>query len=94
MQGESTLNLRQIRNEAEYDAALAEIERLMGPEPGTPESAELETLVSLVEAYEAACWPVEQAVSIDELRTRIASRGSVKLSISPAEIIRQERDSR
>lgn len=85
---------RSIENELDYNAALAEIDRLMGAKPGTPESAELETLVSLVEAYEAAHWPVEQPVSIDELRKRIASRKPVRLSISPAEIIRQERDSR
>ena len=85
---------RRINDETEYDAALAKILRLMGAEPGTPESAELETLVSLVEAYEAARWPIEQPDSIDELRKRIAGRESVKLSISPAEIIRQERDSR
>ena len=88
------MTIRRISNEADYDAALAAIDRLMGAEPGTPESIELETLVSLVEAYEAVHWPVKQADSIEELRKRIASRAPVKLSISPAEAIRQERDSR
>ena len=88
------MNTRPIENEADYSAALAEIDRLMGAEPGTPESVILEALVSLVEAYEAARWPIDGAVPVDELRQRIASRASVNPSISPAEMVRRERDSR
>ncbi len=83
-----------IKSEAEYDAALAAIDRLMGAEKGTPEAVELETLVSLVEAYEAAHWPVDREVTVNELRRRISRRPTVKLSIPPAEFIRLERDSR
>jgi len=38
---------------------LAAIDRLMGAAPGTPESSELDALVTLVEAYEAKHWPIE-----------------------------------
>ena len=31
------MNTRPIKNEADYDSALAKIDRLMGAEPGTPE---------------------------------------------------------
>lgn len=65
----------------------------MGAEPGTPEAVELEALVSRVEAYEAAHWPIKEPVTVDELRQRIASRPTIKPSISPAEVIRQMRDS-
>ncbi|MXW90693.1 MAG: hypothetical protein F4114_10615 [Rhodospirillaceae bacterium] len=57
------LNTRPIRNEAEYNRTLAEIDRLMGAGPGTPEASELDVLVSLVEAYEAAHWPIEEVVA-------------------------------
>ncbi|MYF07869.1 MAG: hypothetical protein F4092_03890 [Rhodospirillaceae bacterium] len=87
------MNTRPIKNEADYDSALAKIDRLMGAEPGTPEAAELDILVSLVETYDAARWPIKEPVSVDELRRRIASRPTVKPSISPAEVIRQMRDS-
>ncbi|MDE0703887.1 MAG: hypothetical protein OXH59_09205 [Rhodospirillaceae bacterium] len=56
-------NIGPIRDEAGYNAALAEIDRLMGAGPGTPEASELEALVSLVEAYEAAHWPIEEVVA-------------------------------
>lgn len=87
------MNTRPIKNEVEYNRALAEIDRLMGAERGTPEAAELEALVSLVETYEAAHWPIKEPVTVDELRRRIASRPTVKVSVSPAELIRQMRDS-
>ena len=47
------MTIRPIRNEAAYDEALGEIDRLMGATPGTPESDKLEILVTLVERYES-----------------------------------------
>ena len=87
------MNTRPIKNQAEYDRALAEIDRLMGSKPSTTASAELRELVAQIKAYEAMHRPVDGA-AIDELRRRIASRPTVKVSISPAEVIRQERDTR
>ena len=86
--------IRTIESETDYHAALAAIGRLLGAKPGTPASTELRNLVALVRAYEATRRPVDKSVSVDELRRRIASRPTVKLSISPAEVIRQMRDSR
>ena len=45
-------NIKPIRTEEEYEAALARVEVLMDAEPGTPEDAELDLLVDLVELYE------------------------------------------
>lgn len=84
---------RPIKTEADYASALAAIDRLMGAEPGTPEASELEVLVLLVETYEAAHWPIKEPVTVDVLRRRIASRPTVKVSVSPAEVIRRVRDS-
>ena len=54
------MTVRQIKTEADYDAALATIDRLMGAAPDTPESDELELLVTLVEAYEEERWPISR----------------------------------
>ena len=56
-------NIRAIRNEADYDWALSEIERyfLNEPEPGKPEAERFEVLAALIEAYEARHWPIEPA---------------------------------
>ena len=53
------MSIRSISTESDYDAALAEIDRLMGAVAGSVESDELEVLVTLVEAYEAVNWPIE-----------------------------------
>ncbi len=47
-----------IKTEEDYDAALAEIDRLMGSPLDSPEGDKLEVLVTLVEAYEAVRWPI------------------------------------
>jgi HTH-type transcriptional regulator/antitoxin HigA len=44
--------IKPIRNEADYDAALSKIEKLMDAVPGTPEYDLLEVLSLLVEKYE------------------------------------------
>ena len=45
-------NIKPIRTEEEYAAALARVEALMDAEPDTPEDEELDLLVDLVELYE------------------------------------------
>lgn len=52
--------IRPIRNETGYDAALAEIDRLMGVDPDRPESDRLEVLVTRVEEYESARWSIRR----------------------------------
>ena len=45
-------NIKPVRTEEEYEAALARIEILMDAEPDTPEDTELDLLVDLVLLYE------------------------------------------
>jgi HTH-type transcriptional regulator / antitoxin HigA len=45
-------DLRTIKNDADYEAALARIDKLMEAEAGTREGEELELLAMLVEAFE------------------------------------------
>ena len=45
-------NIKPIRTEEEYEAALARVYSLMDSEPGTPEGEELDLLGDLVELYE------------------------------------------
>jgi HTH-type transcriptional regulator/antitoxin HigA len=46
------MGINPINNEADYQAALKEIEKLFDAAPVTPEGDRLEKLVALVEAYE------------------------------------------
>ena len=53
------MNIGSIKSEADYEAALTSIDRLMDAAAGSVQSDELEVLVTLVEAYEAVHWPIE-----------------------------------
>lgn len=69
------MNIRPIRNEADYDAALEAIDSLMGASPDTQEGEWLDVLVTLVEAYEAHRWPVEAPDPISMIEHVMEARG-------------------
>lgn len=66
---------RPIRTEADYRAALDEIERLFDAEPNTPECDLLEVLTTLVEAYEQRHYPIEAPDPIEAILYYLESRG-------------------
>ncbi|MCB1384791.1 MAG: helix-turn-helix domain-containing protein [Nitratireductor sp.] len=70
-------NIRPIRTEADYDWALAEIERYFDwqPEQGTPEADRFDVLACLIEAYEARYWAIEAPDPIDAIRQVLELRG-------------------
>jgi HTH-type transcriptional regulator/antitoxin HigA len=53
------MEIRPIRTEADYDAAIAEIERLWHADPGTDDGDKLDILATLVEKYENERWPID-----------------------------------
>jgi HTH-type transcriptional regulator / antitoxin HigA len=69
--------IRLLRSEADYDAALAEIERYfeMEPKPGTPEADRFDLLALIIEDYERKRWPIEPPNSIDAIRYRMETGG-------------------
>ena len=69
------MNIKPIKSETDYDAALTAINGLMGAAPDTPEGDELEVLVTLVEAYEAECWPIEAPDPISAIEHVMEARG-------------------
>ena len=69
------MNIKPIKSEADYDAALTAIDGLMGAAPDTPEGDELEVLVTLVEAYEAERWPIEAPDPISAIEHVMEARG-------------------
>ncbi len=53
------MELHPIRTEADYQAALKEVESLFDAPPNTPEYDRLDLLSTLVEAYEKVHYPIE-----------------------------------
>ena len=53
-------DLKPIRCEKAYEAALKEAERLWGAARGTPEGDHLDTLATQIDAYEAEHYPMDR----------------------------------
>lgn len=52
------MSIKPIRSDADYDAALEEIERLFASEPGTEDADRLEVLLVLAQDYQERHFPV------------------------------------
>lgn len=65
--------LKPIKNEKEYDEALARVDELMelNPTLGTPQSDELEVLVLLIEKYEEKNWAIAVPDPIEAIKYRM-----------------------
>jgi HTH-type transcriptional regulator / antitoxin HigA len=72
---EGLMEIRPIKTEADYDEALAEIDRLMGSPPGSPLGDRLEVLVTLVEAYEEARHPIGSPTALAAMEFQMEQRG-------------------
>jgi HTH-type transcriptional regulator/antitoxin HigA len=68
-------DLKPIRTEQDYEAALAEIGRLWGARSGTVEGDRLDVLATLVEAYEAEHHPMDPPDPIEAIKFRMAQQG-------------------
>lgn len=70
------MEIKPIRSEADYQAALKEIEKLMDSQPGTSAGDRMEVLVTLVEAYEEKHFPIpEPDDPVQVLEYYMESRG-------------------
>jgi len=64
------MEIRPVKTEADYEAALAEIRTLMNAKPGTPDGERLEVLGTLVEAYEREHFPLELPDPVEAVKFR------------------------
>ena len=69
--------IRPLRSEADYNAALDEIERYFEnePRPGTPEADRFDLLALIIEDYERQHWPIEPSDTIQAIRYRMEMGG-------------------
>jgi HTH-type transcriptional regulator/antitoxin HigA len=77
------MDIKPIRNERDYRAALAGIDALMDAEDGTPEADRLEVLATLVEAYEDERWPIDPPDPISAIEHTLEFRGLSRRDLVP-----------
>ena len=75
--------LKPIRDEADYEGALAEVERLWGAMSGTPEGDRLDVLATLIDAYEAKRHPIDPPDPIEAIQFRMEQQGLTRKDLEP-----------
>ena len=67
------MDIRPIKTEADYNWALAEVERYFDaePKPGSPDSQRFDVLASLIEHYESRVWPIDLPDPVEAIRYRM-----------------------
>src|SRR6266700_7910189 len=68
-------SLRPLRSDKDYEALLAEVERLWGAKAGTPRGDRLDILATLIEAYEAKHYPMDPPDPIEAIKFRMEQQG-------------------
>lgn len=79
------MEIRPIRTEADYNAALKTISGLMesDPEIGTPDGDRLDVLATLVQAYEAQHFPIDLPDPIEAIKFRMEQAGLTAKDLEP-----------
>ena len=77
------MEIRPIKNEADYQAVLDEVELLFTAIPDTPEGDRLEVLVTLVEAYEEKHFSIPAPDPIEAILYHLESRGLSRRDLEP-----------
>ena len=77
------MEIKPIKTEADYEATLEEIERLLDSKPGTVEADRLEVLTILVEAYEEKHYPIPLPDPIEAILYHMESRGLSRRDLEP-----------
>ncbi len=75
--------VKPIRKKADHDAALAEVERLWGAKSGTPDGDRLDVLATLIDAYEAAHYPIDPPDPIEAIKFRMEQQGLTRKDLEP-----------
>jgi HTH-type transcriptional regulator / antitoxin HigA len=76
-------NVKPIRTAKDYEAALKDVERLWGAKSGTPEGDRLDVLATLIDAYEAAQFPMDPPDPIEAIRFRMEQQGLTRKDLEP-----------
>ena len=77
------MDIRPIKTDADYRAALNDIENLMMAQPDTAEGEKLDILVTLVEAYEAKHFPMDLPDPVEAIKFEMERKGLTVKDLEP-----------
>jgi len=77
------MDIKPIKTNADYRAALKEIESLMMAGPETPEGEKLDVMVTLIEAYEAKHFPIELPDPVEAIKFEMERKSLTVKDLEP-----------
>jgi len=77
------MNIKPIKTETDYRAALKTVESLMVAEPGTAEGERLDVLATLIEAYEEKHYPMEHPDPVEAIKFEMERKGMTAKELEP-----------
>lgn len=77
------MDIKPIRTDADYQAALKEIKSLMMAESDSPEGEKLDVLVTLIEAYEAKHFPMDLPDPVAAIKFEMERKGLTVKDLEP-----------
>jgi HTH-type transcriptional regulator/antitoxin HigA len=77
------MKIQPIRTEADYDKALAAIDRLWGSKPGTSQGDRLDVLLVLVEDYETKHHPIDPPDPVEAIKFRMEQMNLTRKDLEP-----------
>lgn len=69
------MNIKPIKREADYEQALHRVEELWEAPENSPESDELNVIVTLIEAYEREHYPIDVPDPLEAIQFRLEQQG-------------------
>jgi len=93
-------DVKPIRSEADYEAALEEVERLWGAKLGAPRGDRLDVLATLIDAYESEHHPIDPPDPIEAIKFQMEQQNLMRkdlegiLGTRVAEVLNVAVDSR
>lgn len=77
------MDIRPLKTEADYQAALKEIETLMHAAADTSEGDRLDVLVTLVESYEVKHYPLDLPDPVEAIKFTMEQKGLTVKDLEP-----------
>lgn len=77
------MEIRPIKTESDYEAALAEIDRLWGSPEGTEAGDRLDVLLVLVESYESKHHPIDPPDPVEAIKFRMDQMKLTRKDLEP-----------
>ena len=76
-------DIKPIRTERDYEAALLEVERLWRAKLGTPEGDRLDVLATLIDSYEQTHHPMDPPDPIEAIKFRMSQQKLTRKQLEP-----------